>query len=107
MSGINSQTQMQLDVLERLIIWNKGSAIPGWDPAAWRHDFEGYVIRWSDYGDTSSEYGWQKDHIVPDALGGINAVINFRPRHWRRNQGAGSGIAALAAAFGSRGIINR
>jgi hypothetical protein len=75
-------------------VWSLGQVIPGYDPAVWRRDFEGYLIRRSDYGNTSSEFGWQIDHINPLAFGGPDHGSNVRPRHWRRNQSAGGILGA-------------
>ena len=41
--------------LDKLAIWNKGIPISGWDPAIWRYDCDGRVIRYSDYG-SQTEY---------------------------------------------------
>lgn len=81
------------ELVERFGVWYKGTPIPGYDPAEWRRDFEGFAMRWSDYGDQSSEYGWQIDHIVAKALGGGDDLPNLRPRHWRGNQSAGGILA--------------
>lgn len=46
-------TQAERDSRERLAIWQKGAVIPGYDAREWRYDFEGFAIRWSDYGNTA------------------------------------------------------
>lgn len=79
----------------KLAVWNKGEVISGSDPALWRRDANRSVIRFSDYGDRSSEYGWEIDHIIPDALGGMNALSNLRPLHWRTNSGLGGILGAI------------
>ncbi len=43
---------------KRVALWNKASLIPGCDKAIWRCDDQGRVIRWADYGDRFSRYGW-------------------------------------------------
>ena len=45
----------------RRSIWNRGQAIEGYDPADWRLDDEGNMIRYSDYGDRDSAHGWGID----------------------------------------------
>lgn len=92
-------TQAERDSRERLAIWQKGAVIPGYDAREWRYDFEGFAIRWSDYGNTASKHGWQRDHIHPFVLGGADHISNFRPRHWRANQSAGGALSGL-------GLIN-
>ena len=43
---------------KRVALWSKASPIPGCDKAIWRCDDQGRVIRWADYGDRFSRYGW-------------------------------------------------
>ena len=59
--------------IRRAAVWNACTTIPGQDPTVWRYCANYRVIRWGDYGDRSSEYGWEIDHIIPGALGGGDA----------------------------------
>ena len=68
------------------LVWNKGQEIEGWDPAIWRRDIYGHAIRRSDYGRTSSEYGWEIDHIYPVAAGGNDELSNLQPLYWETNR---------------------
>ena len=43
---------------KRVALWSKASPIPGCDKAIWRCDDQGRVIRWADFGDSFSRYGW-------------------------------------------------
>lgn len=43
---------------KRVAIWSKAAPIPGCDKAIWRCDDQGRVIRWADYDDRFSRYGW-------------------------------------------------
>jgi hypothetical protein len=43
---------------KRVAMWNKAAPIPGCDKAIWRCDDQGRIIRWSDYQDRFSRYGW-------------------------------------------------
>lgn len=63
-------------------VWAKGYMIAGYDPAVWRRDSMGSAIRYADYGDRDSEYGWEMDHIDPN---GPDDLRNLQPLHWRTN----------------------
>jgi hypothetical protein len=43
---------------KRVAIWSRAAPIPGCDKAIWRCDEQGRIIRWSDYEDRFSRYGW-------------------------------------------------
>ncbi|WP_029916776.1 hypothetical protein [Caulobacter sp. UNC358MFTsu5.1] len=43
---------------KRVAVWNRAAPIPGCDKAIWRCDDQGRIIRWSDYEDRFSRYGW-------------------------------------------------
>ena len=47
-----------------LYVWDKGTPIPGYDPNTWRRDAYGNIMKYSDFGNRKSEYGWERDHIV-------------------------------------------
>lgn len=52
-------------------------------------DAFGNIIRFSHYGDRTSAYGWEIDHIVPVAVGGSGDLTNLRPLHFRQNASFG------------------
>lgn len=68
-----------------LAVWNKGKIIPGYSKDEWRHDDYGNVIRYNDYGNRDSKYGWEKDHIISVASGGRDHIDNYRPLQWQTN----------------------
>lgn len=72
-------------------VWNKGTTIEGYPPNMWRRDAYGNAIRYTDYGNRDSDYGWEMDHIVPASLGGSDDPSNLRPLHWRSNASRGNG----------------
>ncbi len=91
-----------LDYMRRLAAWNATATIYGRSPEMWRIDCDGRAIRWSDYGDQSSEFGWHIDHVAPLAIGGIDAAHNTRARHWRGNTSAGGVLGGLLGALRDR-----
>jgi len=79
----------------KFAVWAKGRIIPGYDPTEWRHDDYGHVIRYWDYGNRDSQYGWEIDHIHPFSLGGSEDISNLRPLHCKRNASLGGALSAL------------
>lgn len=74
-----------VDHVLKFAVWNKGRPIVGWESSVWRHDDFGNVIRWPDYGDRQSKYGWEIDHITPVSDNGADSLFNLRPLHWSAN----------------------
>ena len=66
-------------------IWKKGEIVSERKPSEWRRDDFGNHIRFDDYGDRDSVFGWEVDHIVPLADGGTNKPSNLRPLQWESN----------------------
>lgn len=64
-----------------------GNLITGND--SFRIDDFGNMIRWEDYGDHTSQYGWEIDHTHPSALGGTNHHSNLRALHCKTNRSLG------------------
>jgi 5-methylcytosine-specific restriction endonuclease McrA len=76
---------LSAEVLRRIDVWIKGSVIPGYDPTVWRRDSMGFAIRYSDYGNCESEFGWHIDHIIPKDKYGSDDISNLQPLHWKNN----------------------
>lgn len=77
-------------------VWEKGIIVPNYDPAKYRKDACGAWIAWNRYDDKHSQYGWQIDHIYPEARlkslpqESIDHPDNLRPLHWRNNESKGA-----------------
>lgn len=79
-----------LEMIKRLAVWVKGYPIPNFDPTVWRYDRFGTPMRYSDYGNTDSEYGWEIDHSYPSAMGGPDTLPNYQPLNWKNNRAKGA-----------------
>lgn len=70
--------------------WN--NATPYGDGKTYRIDCDGRYIGFAEYG-LLTTYGWQIDHIIPKALGGLDVPSNVRARHHLGNASAGGRLA--------------
>lgn len=77
------------DETTKKAVWNKGRIIEGYDAAIWRWDTCGNVMKYSEHGNTNSEYGWEIDHIKPRASGGQTTLANLQPLNWKVNRAKG------------------
>lgn len=75
-------------------VWQKGQIVPGDDPSVWRKDVCGAWIRRDSHGDTSSQYGWEVDHVLPVARGGGDELSNLQPLQWNNNRSKGDQLTA-------------
>lgn len=68
----------------RVAAWERCARIPGCDKAVWRQDGEGRVIRWSDFADRFSRYGWEVvSRPRPGVLGRALSAKRLEAVHWR------------------------
>jgi hypothetical protein len=97
-----SQTKFSSEVI--LAVWNKGTAVLGYEPTKYRKDPCGAWMAFSDYGNRDSIYGWEVDHILAVANGGTDVSSNLQPLQWENNVAKGDGL--LRCAVRSNGNAN-
>jgi hypothetical protein len=76
---------LEIDPLMKLNIWAKGIAVEGYDPALHRQDICGNWMQFDQHA-MESDYGWEIDHILPRALGGMSYIANLQPLWWKNNR---------------------
>ena len=70
---------------KKLQVWSKGKEVDGYDASKYRKDACDAWIQWDKYG-TEHDYGWEIDHVYPEAKGGNDNLINLRPMQWENNR---------------------
>ncbi len=95
---------MAVDEQTRFAVWNKGKIASNNDSKIWRQDECNAWMQFSKYGDRSSIYGWEIDHIVSQDHGGSGTLDNLRPLHWENNASKGAG--RLQCAVTAKGEKN-
>lgn len=67
-------------------IWDSLTTFPNENPNIFRYDPCGAKIKFSDYDNRESEFGWTIDHKYPVSLGGNNHPKNLQALHWKTNE---------------------
>ena len=66
-------------------VWEKGQELPDFSSEIWRMDRYASLMKWSDFGDRKSKYGWEIDHLMPVLHNGSDSMDNLQPLHWKNN----------------------
>lgn len=75
--------QVSWSVEDKKTIWEKGNHITGYEPNEWRRDKYGNEIKWEDYGNKKSKYGWEIGQVNLISNGVVNSIVNLHPLHWK------------------------
>lgn len=75
------------------IVWSKAPLADPTKSDGFRFDPCKALMRWDDYGNRDSAYGWEIDHVVPEKFlednkvprDLIDHIDNLRPMHWNNN----------------------
>lgn len=82
--------------------WMKGAIAPTNSPNMWRKDVCGAWMKFTDYGNRNSQYGWEIDHIKP---GSDDNPANLQPLHWGNNAAKSDGRqVCIVTAYGVNNV---
>lgn len=65
--------------------WNLAFPVDGFSPDQIRKDYAGAYIMKDRYGDRTSNFGWEIDHIIPTEKNGPYESWNYTPLQWENN----------------------
>ncbi len=87
-------------------VWEKAKTVDGYDKNTIRKDACGAWIFRNLYGVRDSDYGWEIDHIYPEALGGNDNFVNLRAMQWENNMSKGDDFPSYFAKVQADGNKN-
>lgn len=95
-------------------VWNRAIVVEGFDQSRFRKDACGAWIIHDKFGDNDSLYGWEIDHIVPQALlkekgysqTDIDNYDNLRALQHENNASKGDDYPSYTAVVTSEGTKN-
>ena len=87
-------------------VWQKATFVSQENESkGFRKDHCTAWIRWSDYGNRNSVYGWEVDHITTKDDGGGDEISNLRPLHWKNNVSKSSGrLVCVVRSDGNKNV---
>ena len=79
--------------------WGKTRPVSG-SASSWefRKDNQGNLIRYADFGNRHSPFGWELGYIVPTRLGGLSESENVQALHWKATAALSAHVAPRLVA---------
>jgi hypothetical protein len=79
--------------------WSRTTPV-GTHASAWefRKDRLGNLVRYADYGNRKSPFGWELDYIVPRSVGGGTDPENLQALHWRATAAKSDNVPSALVA---------
>lgn len=94
---------MAIDDKTKDLVWSKGIIVPNFNQNLYRKDQCNAWMTYSEYGNRDSSFGWEIDHIKPTSNGGLDALSNLRPLHWKNNAAKSNGnLVCVVKANGTK-----
>ena len=94
---------MELTEEIRRAIWEKGVIDDKYPSEKVRKDACGAFIRYDDFGNRDSIFGWEVDHIYPASklkeCDDVDNMANLRPFHWKNNASKGANYPYYTACM--------
>lgn len=94
---------MELTEEQKRAIWERGVIDDKYPSEKIRKDACGAFIRYSDFGNRDSIFGWEVDHIYPASKlkegDDVDNPANLRPFHWKNNASKGANYPYYTASM--------
>lgn len=95
-------------------VWRKGREVEGYNSDFIRKDACGAWIKYDDFRNRESIYGWEIDHVFPEAVlkekqvsqEEIDTEENLRPLNWVNNDSKGRDYPVYHASLKAEGEKN-
>lgn len=95
-------------------VWNKGREVEDFNSDSIRKDACGAWIKYDDFRNRESIYGWEIDHVFPEVVlkeknvsqEEIDAEENLRPLNWINNDSKGRDYPVYHASLKAEGEKN-